>query len=48
MADAGQTKLELLTRPDDRRGTFVRRFIHAVGWQIRLRDWLEGTFSEAS
>ena len=48
MADAGQTKLVLLTRPHDRRGTFVRRFVHAVGWQTRLRDWLEGTFPEAS
>ncbi len=42
--DAANTKYELLTRPEDRKGTFIRRFIHAVRWKKRLRQWLEETF----
>jgi len=44
MKQAGQSKWVLLTLPEDRRGTFIRRFIHALGWPERLKEWLEGTF----
>jgi hypothetical protein len=45
--DAGRTKGELTGAQPGQQGTFLRRFIHNVGWQDRLRAYLAGPLGPA-